>query len=76
MIIIWLNLIIIFILKEIKYNFFKDSTLNEDFIEKFSTLFKGIRVDRTIGRYWNALSLARWSITIITLVCLRDFPTF
>ena len=29
-----------------------------------------------IGRYWNTLVLVRWSLTIITLVCLRDYPTF
>ena len=46
------------------------------FISKFGTITENLSQRSDIGLYWNSLVLMRWTITIIILVCLRNYVQF
>jgi hypothetical protein len=37
-------------------------------------LIEDLDVDKTIGLYWNVITLVRWSTLCLILVCLGNYP--
>jgi hypothetical protein len=44
----------------------------EDFKTSYGASIEGLNTDTFFGRYWNPLTLIRWTITSVILIFLRD----
>ncbi|TNV86653.1 hypothetical protein FGO68_gene15356 [Halteria grandinella] len=50
------------------YNISKDDT------ETISTLYEGVRKESRISGLWNLIVMARWTVTLVVMVYLRELP--
>lgn len=53
-----------------KYN--KDCLENKEFEDKYGVTVEGKNLASSIGRYWQPITLMRWTLTNVILVQLRE----
>jgi hypothetical protein len=57
------------------YHHSKEGTLEkEEFKKKYGTIIEDLTLTGFIGRYWNIMVMARWTLVSLILVCLRLYP--
>ncbi len=64
---------IILMIVLITYKKISNSFEDPNFKEKFGTILEGVNTEKTLGLYWNAIVLIRWTLTSVIMVMLRDF---
>ncbi|TNV86341.1 hypothetical protein FGO68_gene4599 [Halteria grandinella] len=49
---------------------------NEGLQTQWTPLIEGVNMQSLIGKYWTIITLVKWAILSLTLVFLKDYPTF
>ncbi|TNV86624.1 hypothetical protein FGO68_gene11351 [Halteria grandinella] len=49
---------------------------HEELEVSWAALIEGVNTRSTIGRYWIPITLVKWAILSLTLVLIKDYPTF
>ena len=54
----------------------EENEKDTNYTRRFGVLNDGFHYDNWISRHWNLLTLSRWLVVSIILVCLREYYCF
>ncbi|TNV87199.1 hypothetical protein FGO68_gene6267 [Halteria grandinella] len=60
---------IIYLTKLVKNN----NLQSPQFVKRYGNIVEGLRIESPLGRYWNIITFARWTVVALVIICMRDY---
>ncbi|TNV83831.1 hypothetical protein FGO68_gene1792 [Halteria grandinella] len=46
---------------------------NPQFLKRYGNIVEGLKIESHLGRYWNIITFARWTVVALVIICMRDY---